>query len=37
MPPIALSRVRNEIVTMKLAPQLAVLATLIAAPRTRSG
>ncbi len=36
-PPIALTRDRNEIVTTKLAAQLAIVATLIALPRIRSG
>lgn len=36
-PLIALSRVRNEIVTTKFAAQFAIEATLIAAPRIFSG
>jgi hypothetical protein len=36
-PPIALSSVRKETVTTKLAAQLAMDATLIAAPRILSG
>ena len=36
-PLIAFSRVRNETVTTKLAPQFAMVATLIAGPRIRTG
>ena len=34
---MALSNVRNEMVTTKLAPQLAKVATLMAGARTRTG
>jgi len=34
---MALSRVRSDMVTTKLAPQLAIVAMLIAVPRIRTG
>jgi hypothetical protein len=37
LPPIAFLIVRNEIVTTKLAAQLAIVATLMAAPRMARG